>query len=209
MKRFLPASRTTLVEFVPTKAGTFEFMRHGHAARPDHRDLAGRPLAMSLQTSQGERTATIPVSGMTCASCTAHVAKALKATPRRVQRHLLLETACASTPSSGEARGACRRGARHGYRSELSEAAEIDDAEGARHRRCGVSRPRRQGPRQPGRRPLGMLLSMPVMSAIAASAHHATAADPLMQWSHTWLDSWLSVALPWLYATDARVPQWG
>ena len=25
MKRFLPANRTTLVEFVPTRAGTFEF----------------------------------------------------------------------------------------------------------------------------------------------------------------------------------------
>ena len=37
IKRFLPARRTTAVEFVPTTARPFRVhLRHGHAARPHH-----------------------------------------------------------------------------------------------------------------------------------------------------------------------------
>ena len=167
---------------------------------------------MRLQTSQGERTATIPVSGMTCASCTAHVAQALRATPgvKDATVNLLLETAHVRfDPELVKPEGLAAVVRAAGYRSELSEAEEINDAEArdlehaAEYRDLAV-----KAIVSLAAAALGMLLSMPVMSAIAASAHHATAADPLMQWSHTWLDSWLSVALPWLYATNARVLQW-
>ena len=143
---------------------------------------------MSLQTSQGERTATIPVSGMTCASCTAHVAEALKATPgvKDATVNLLLETAHVRFDRAGEARGLAAVVRAAGYRSELSEAEEIDDAEArdlehaAEYRDLAV-----KAIVSLAAAALGMLLSMPVMSAIAASAHHATATDPLMQWSHS------------------------
>ena len=162
---------TTLVEFVPTKAGTFEFTCGMGMLRGDHRDLAGGRLAMSLQTSQGERTATIPVSGMTCASCTAHVAQALKATPgvKDATVNLLLETAHVRfDPEPGGPRGLPPWCA-------LLAIAQAQRGRGDRRR--GGARPgARRGVRDLAVKAivglaaaaLGMLLSMPVMSAIAA-----------------------------------------
>jgi Cu+-exporting ATPase len=130
---------------------------------------------MRLQTSQGERTATIPVSGMTCASCTAHVAQALRATPgvQDATVNLLLETAHVRfDPELVKPEGLAAVVRAAGYRSELSEAEEINDAEArdlehaAEYRDLAV-----KAIVSLAAAALGMLLSMPVMSAIAASAH--------------------------------------
>jgi Cu+-exporting ATPase len=159
-----------------------------------------------------EQTITLPISGMSCASCTVHVEKALRATPgvRSATANLLLETADVrydpARVGTVQLIDAVRRA---GY--DTREAADQEDedvvrdsAQAAEYRdlftKAAVSF---------AAAGLGMVLSMPVMSAIAASAHHATAApDPLMQWSHQHLDPLVAVAAPWLSSVSPTLLQW-
>ena len=146
---------------------------------------------------------------MTCASCTVHVAKALTATPgvKDASVNLLLETARVTyDPSVVQPEGLAAAVRAAGYESHVTEgdaadeSASQDAAQAAEYRDL-----RRKAIVSLGAAALGMVVSMPVMSAIAASAHHASApSDPLMLWSHAWLDPWLSAAIPWLYAIDPR-----
>ena len=161
-----------------------------------------------------EQTVTLPVSGMTCASCTVHVAKALKTTPgvKDATVNLLLETARVRfDPALAAPQDLVAAVRDAGYHAEIAiadgtdESAVRDAAQAAEYHdlrlKAGVSL---------GAALLGMIVSMPVMSAIAASAHHSTGtADPLMQWTHEWLDPSVSAALPWLYSTNPAVLQGG
>src|SRR5690606_30420874 len=54
---------------------------------------------------------------------------------------------------------------------------------------------------------VGMLLTMPVMSAPRGGEHaaHALPTDPFMAWSHRVLDPWLERVVPWLYRIDPRI----
>lgn len=154
-------------------------------------------------------TLALPVSGMTCASCTVHVAKALQATPgvKDASVNLLLETAQVTYDPSlvrPVELVAAVRAAGYGSLVEAGdtayESAAQDAAQAAEYRDL-----RLKAIVSLAAGALGMLVSMPVMSAVAASAHHASApSDPLMAWSHARLDPLLSTALPWLYAVDPR-----
>ncbi len=165
---------------------------------------------MTPSNPASQTTITLPVSGMTCASCTVHVTRALEETPgvQEASVNLLLETARVTFDPARvqpEALAAAVRAA--GYNSagpgadaEANAAEAQDAAQLAEYRDL-----RRKAVVSLTAAAIGMLLSMPVMRAISTAAHHASAAgDPLMQWSHTWLDPWIAGAFPWLYAIDTR-----
>jgi Cu+-exporting ATPase len=160
-----------------------------------------------------EQTITLPISGMSCASCTVHVEKALRATPgvSSATANLLLETAEVRYDPARVAPDRLIDAVRQaGYETRDSatpdedEHAARDAAQAAEYRQlftkaavsfvvAGV----------------GMLVSMPVMSAIAASVHHETGApDPVMQWSHRHLDPLVAAAAPWLFEINPTLLQW-
>ncbi len=162
-------------------------------------------------------TITLPVNGMTCASCSVRVERALQAAPgvEAAAVNLMLENAVvtydrrllaptdlvsvieqtgygSSLPDPG--------------RSALDEQAAQDHAQAAEYAdlrtKALTSLLAAAG---------GMLASMPLMRAPASAGHvHATApVDPFLAWSHRVLDPWLAASLPWLYAIDPAVLRWG
>ena len=95
---------------------------------------------MASPTSPTDTTITLPVSGMTCASCTVHVTRALQETPgvKDASVNLLLETARITfDPAPSAARRARRGGAGGGLPF------------GARQRRRPPTPPRPRTPRRP------------------------------------------------------------
>jgi Cu+-exporting ATPase len=155
-------------------------------------------------------TISLPVSGMSCASCTVHVTKALQDTPgvKDASVNLLLETAQVTyDPSVARPADLVAAVRAAGYHSDVAGEDDAvdpsvaqDAAQAAEYRDL-----RLKAIVSLVAAALGMVASMPVMSAVAASAHHASApSDPLMAWSHAWLDPLLSTALPWLYVVDPR-----
>ena len=163
---------------------------------------------MAGPTSSRDTTINLPVSGMTCASCTVHVTRALQETPgvKDAAVNLLLETARVTyDPGQVQPAGLAAAVRAAGYRSdpgaEATDAAEAQDAaQAAEYRNL-----RLKAFVSVAAAVLGMLISMPVMRAISTAAHHGgAAADPLMQWSHVWLDPWVAGAFPGLYAIDTR-----
>jgi len=187
-------------------------------ARPAAVAVATGAVAMATPAARlaarGDATATLPVSGMTCASCTVHVAKALKATPGVTDAtvNLILETALVRfDPALARPEDLVAAVREAGYTAELPRAGEADEpaaqdaAQAAEYHEL-----RLKALASLVAAAIGMVLSMPVMSAIAAAAHHATGTpDPLMQWSHAWLDPLIAATLPWLYATSPAMLQWG
>ena len=78
IRTYLPAHRTTPVSFTPA-AGTYRVhLRHGDGARHHHRE-SGEPCRDPRATDE---SCTIPVTGMTCAACSARVQRALERTDR-------------------------------------------------------------------------------------------------------------------------------
>jgi Cu+-exporting ATPase len=161
---------------------------------------------------------TLPVNGMTCASCSMHVQRALQATPgvAAASVNLMLHNAVVTFDD-----GALTPGdlvaviEQTGYgsslptpaRSALDEQEAQDRAQEAEYRelrlKAGVSL---------AGAAIGMLASMPLMGGAAASGHDhgaAAPADPFLAWSHRVIDPWLSSALPWLYSLDRAVLGWG
>jgi Cu+-exporting ATPase len=159
-------------------------------------------------------TITIPVSGMTCAACQAHVRNALLDTPGVVEASVNLMTrdakvefdpACASAKSLVEAIVA------EGYDAEIPAPTEdilaeqvsrdealVAEARGLRNKAivAGVAGA------------LAMVVSMPLM-AVHAHLRDPKSFDPLMRASMKWLDAPLHRALPFLYAVDPRVLSYG
>jgi P-type Cu+ transporter len=157
---------------------------------------------------------TLPVSGMTCAACSARVQRALEGTAgvQEASVNLMMGNAAIRfDPGAVPALKLVEVIRQAGYASELPDEDASDfEAEEARDRalddsvhdlgvRAGVSLVLAA---------LGMILSMPVMSAAASGAHaeHGVAGgDPFMAWVHGAIDPWLSGALPWLYQVDVRL----
>jgi Cu+-exporting ATPase len=161
-----------------------------------------------------ESAVTLAIAGMSCASCAAHVERALRGTPGVTEAtvNLLVETAQVRYDADVLRPAALLdavRGA--GYDAALvspgRQDAAIDRRETAQAAEHGELR--LETLVSASAACLGMILSMPVMSAIAASAHEGAAVpDPLMQWSHRWLAPLVGVALPWLSAADPVALQW-
>ena len=170
--------------------------------------------AAASPAARGDAIVTLPVSGMTCASCTVHVAKALKATPGVTDAtvNLLLETAQVRfDPALARPEDLVAAVREAGYATDLARADEAsestaqDAAQAAEYHEL-----RLKAIVSLVAAAIGMVVSMPVMSDIAASAHHATGTpDPIMQWSHAWLDPLIAATLPWPYATSPAMLQGG
>jgi P-type Cu+ transporter len=156
---------------------------------------------------------TVPVSGMTCAACTSRVQRALERTAGVQQASVNLMTNNAVVTFDGGAVTPERlvqviRDT--GYEADLpshdrsafeeQEAQDRAQEEEFRELRlkAGVSLIFAA---------VGMVISMPVMSAPHAVAHEdhgAPAGDPFMNWVHGVIDPWLMGVMPWLYRIDLR-----
>ncbi len=159
---------------------------------------------------------TLPVTGMTCASCSTHVQRALEATPgvAAASVNLMLHNAVVTfdntTLTPTDLVSVIEQ---TGYtstlpqpdRTALDEQDAQDQAQAAEYqdlrRKAGVSL---------AAAAFGMLASMPLMGSGAAAGHDhgAAPADPFLAWTHRVIDPWLSAALPWLYAIDRAGLAW-
>jgi P-type Cu+ transporter len=159
---------------------------------------------------------TLPVQGMTCASCSTNVQRALEATPgvATAAVNLMLHNAvvtfddAALTPS--DLVSVIEETGYHSAlpqpdRTALDEQDAQDRAQDAEYREL-----RLKALVSLAAAAVGMLASMPLMGGAAAGAHdHGGApADPFLAWAHRVIDPWLSSALPWLYAIDRGVLAW-
>ncbi len=179
-------------------------------------DMEEEPAIATSPTSEGSEMAhvSVPVTGMTCAACSSRVQRALERTDgvREASVNLMTRNAAiafdprAVTP---ERLVEVIRGT--GYDAELAdvgqtafgEQEEQDRAQEKEFRelrlKAGVSM---------ALAAVGMLISMPVMSAphsaghVAGSDHQLAAGDPFMGWVHGVIDPWLAGVLPWLYRID-------
>lgn len=176
------------------------------------RDTTGTATPSATLRAPTEQV-TIPVSGMTCAACSSRVQRTLARTPgvEEANVNLMLENAtvrfdpAAVTP---EALVETIRGTGYGAelrdpgRTAFEEQAAQDEAQEAEFRDL-----RLKAVVSLIVAAIGMVISMPVMTAIAASAGagHEAVADPFMRWSMRVIDPWLSGVLPGLYALDHRI----
>ena len=155
---------------------------------------------------------TIPVGGMTCAACQAHVQKALAAQPgvRDASVNLMMGSASVTFDPSVIAPPQLVRAIKDtGYEAELP-AAEVDvvaeqsardQAQGREYRAL-----RRKAIVSGVAGAVAMVASMPLMTATTHG--HATSADPFMQWVMAWLTPPLRSVAPWLYAIDPQTLSW-
>lgn len=164
-------------------------------------------------------TLTLPVTGMSCAACSARVQRALQAAPGvgTASVNLMLHNAVVTfddavvTPAGlvavienagyGSAVPVTRLSA-----FEEQAAQDRDDATEYRRLRLKASVSFAAAA-------VGMLASMPLMApAMAVGAAHvhgpAAQADPFLAWTHRTIDPWLSQMVPWLYAIDPHTLRW-
>jgi P-type Cu+ transporter len=155
----------------------------------------------------------IPVSGMTCAACSARVQRTLQKQPGVADANvnLMMKTATVqydpTTVSPDRLVDAIKA---TGYGAQLAspDQSAFEEQE-ARDRAqeeefhelklkaivsgiIGV---------------IAMIVSMPLMTrtADALGGHaHGESGDPFMRWAMSWLDAPLRAALPWLYAVPAQ-----
>ena len=161
-------------------------------------------------------TITLPVQGMTCASCSTNVQRALEATPgvATASVNLMLHNAVVTFDDAAVAPSDLVSVIEEtGYtsalpqpdRTALDEQDAQDKAQDADYREL-----RLKALVSLAAAAVGMLASMPLMGGAAAGAHdHGGApADPFLRWTHRVIDPWLSSALPWLYAIDRGMLAW-
>ncbi len=159
---------------------------------------------------------TLPVQGMTCASCSANVQRALAATPgvAAASVNLMLHNAvvtfddAALTPTdlvSVIEQTGYASALPQPDRTALDEQEAQDRAQEAEYRelrlKAGVSL---------SAAAVGMLASMPLMGGgtTGGHVHGAAPADPFLAWVHRVVDPSLSAAMPWLYAIDRGLLAW-
>ena len=166
-------------------------------------------------------TITIPVSGMTCASCTSRVQRALERMPgvQGASVNLMLKSAVVSFDSRSLAPEQLVDAIRAtGYdaalaspdRTALEEQEAQDRAQEEEFREL-----RLKASVSLVAAAIGMVVSMPLMGAASRAVgehwgHGANSpADPFMAWVHRTLDPAVEAALPWLYRMDQRVLVFG
>jgi P-type Cu+ transporter len=155
---------------------------------------------------------TVPVSGMTCAACSSRVQRALEKSPGVEQASVNLMTESAVITFDGSATSPDR----------LVEVIRETGAELASADRTAFEEQEAQDAAQEAEfrelrlkalvslilAAIGMVISMPVMSAPHAGEHaeHGVAAgDPFMAWVHGVIDPWLTGLMPWLYRIDVQL----
>ena len=157
---------------------------------------------------------TIPVSGMTCAACSARVQRALEKESGVADAavNLMLQSATVAydpAQTSPERLVDTIRGT--GYGAELAPPGQSAFAEQEARDRANEEEfheLRRKAAASLGAAALAMIASMPLMAAAAGGAHAHTG-DPFMRWTMRWLNPLLEGALPGLYRVPAPVLAWG
>ncbi|MGI9182271.1 MAG: heavy metal translocating P-type ATPase [Longimicrobiaceae bacterium] len=155
---------------------------------------------------------TIPVSGMTCAACSARVQRALQKQEGVLDAsvNLMVNTATVSyDPGATSPERLVEAIRETGYGAELAEPGRsaFEEQEAQDRARMDEFRELRL---KAGvsliAAAIGMVISMPVMAAYAAhTGHGTTVADPFMRWSHRVLDPAIAAVVPWLYAVDPSI----
>ena len=157
---------------------------------------------------------TVPVSGMTCAACSARVQRALQKTPGVADAsvNLMLRNAVvdfdAGVVEPSDLVDVIRE---TGYGAELADPGRTALEEQAAQDRAQQDEfveLRRKALTSLGAAAIGMVVSMPVMSASVGGAH-GTTTDAVVRWSHRAIDPFLEGLLPWLYAANPRTLTWG
>ncbi|HBL25458.1 MAG TPA: heavy metal translocating P-type ATPase [Acidobacteria bacterium] len=161
---------------------------------------------------------TIPVSGMTCASCQAGVQKALQRTPGVVDASVNLMMANASVtydPATVSPAMLVERIRDTGYGAELplperNAFAEQEERDRAQEEEYLDLRRKAVVTGVAGA--VAMLASMPLMVAGAhppGGGHGGPVADPFMRWAMESMSPVLARIFPWLYALDPALLSWG
>jgi Cu+-exporting ATPase len=156
--------------------------------------------------ASGTAQITIPVGGMTCAACQAHVQKALATQPGVENATVNLMMGSAAVVFDPAVIGPARlvdviRGS--GYDAELPAPAVdvVAEQEARDHAQAHeYADLRRKAIASGAAGAVAMAASMPLMSG-SAHAHEASG-DPFMHWVMGWLTPPLQAAMPWLYAVD-------
>ncbi|HEX9893975.1 MAG TPA: cation transporter, partial [Gemmatimonadales bacterium] len=158
-------------------------------------------------------TVTIPVSGMTCASCVSRVERALtrEAGVSEAAVNLLLQQATVSfDPAATNPDRLVEAIQDIGYGAEIPVAVSSLSEEQEARDRAQLEEYRDFRRKALGSGGLGvvtMLLSMPLM---AGGAHgHAVVADPFMRWAMERLTPPLQAVAPGLYTVPPGLLSWG
>jgi P-type Cu+ transporter len=151
---------------------------------------------------------TLPVEGMTCASCQANVQRALTGTPgvaRAAVNLMMHEATITYDPSVLNAEKLVAAINDTGYQSHLpvpaeGVAAEDEAREAAQQREYRGLRTKALV--SLGLGALAMIVSMPLMAGSASHGDHDS--DPVLRWTMTVVEPPVRRVLPWLYAIDPR-----
>ncbi len=157
---------------------------------------------------------TVNVSGMTCASCQAHVQKALSQQPGVVSAHVNLMTEEATVsfdPAVCSPADLVEAVEKAGYGAKLpAQNVSAIDEQSARDRsqHDEFVDLRRKAMVSLLIGIVAMIVSMPLMTV---GSHHGSApvADPFMRWVMHTLTPLLQGSVPWLFAINAQVLSYG
>jgi P-type Cu+ transporter len=185
----------------------------GAAVEPEAVDAESRaPVGRSEVDRVGK--VTVPVSGMTCAACSSRVQRALERAPgvRGASVNLMTKDAVISydeVETTPERLVEVIRDT--GYGAELASPGQTALEEQEAQDRAQESEFRELRLKSLISlvfAALGMVISMPVMSAPFSgdhAAHGGVAGDPFMSWAHGAIDPLLMRVMPWLYQIDVRL----
>lgn len=161
------------------------------------------------------QTIRIPVSGMTCAACQSRVQRTLQKEPGVVDAtvNLMMNNATVTyDPASVRPERLLEAIRDTGYGAELADPGQTAFAEQAA-RDAATDHEFRELRRKAivtgviG--VIAMIVSMPLMSQLAAGAHqHTGVTDPFMRWAMRTFDPTLRSALPFLYTASAAAIAW-
>jgi Cu+-exporting ATPase len=162
-------------------------------------------------TSATSETIRIPVSGMTCAACQSRVQRTLQKQPGVADAsvNLMMKSATVTFDRSAVSPERLVEAIRAtGYGAELASPDQTAfDEQEARDRASAeeFTELRRKAIASGVAGLVAMVVSMPLMSAIAGAHGHGVVADPFMRWAMGALDPALRAAMPWLYAISPQV----
>jgi Cu+-exporting ATPase len=166
---------------------------------------------MNTPADSSRQTVRIPVTGMTCAACSSRVQRMLQKAPgvSDAAVNLMMKSATVTfDPGATSADQLIEVIRDTGYGAALADADQSAFEE-------QQARDRAQADEYHDLRTkalvsgiigaFAMLVSMPLMSQLAAGHAHGVVADPFMRWSMTALDPLLRATLPGLYDVPASV----
>ncbi len=171
-------------------------------------------MTITTDRPDAAATVTIPVSGMTCASCTSRVERALigEAGVSDASVNLMLRQATVSYDPAATTPDRLVEAIRAtGYEAELADAGrtafeEQEARDRAQHEEFVELR--RKALVSGGLGVVAMLASMPLMVADLHTSQ-GPVADPFMHWAMERLTPAIAAVFPWLYTIPHQALSWG